>query len=144
MTSLMTRARNPWSLSPAEMDRLFDTWPNWLGRGRLSTGAWFPMDLVETQSDYHIVAEIPGVPKENVEVSLEESVLTIHVRKPEPQIGEDDSVHTRERVFGEYRRSLRLPRDVDGDRVEAHHRDGLLEIRLPKREESKPKQIAVS
>jgi HSP20 family protein len=143
MTSLMTRTRNPWSLLPAEVERLFDVWPNWLGQGTLSPGAWFPMDLTETQNEYVIVAEIPGVPKDNVDVSLEENVLTIHVNKPAPEVGEDDSVHTRERVFGEFRRSLRLPRDVDVDRVKAQHRDGLLEIRLPKREESKPKQIAI-
>ena len=92
MTTLMTRSRNPLSTMSNEMDRLFESWPHWLGQGRLSTGAWFPMDLTETHNDYIIVAEIPGVPKENVEVSLEESVLTIHVNKPAPEMGEDDFI----------------------------------------------------
>lgn len=144
MTSLMTRSRNPQAHPSNDMERLLDAWPHWLGQGRLSTGAWFPMDLMETENDYMIVAEVPGVPKENVDVSLEENVLTIHVNKPAPEIGEDDSVHSRERVFGEFRRSLRLPRDVDVEHVDAHHKDGILEIRLPKREESKPRQISVN
>ncbi len=136
--------RNPMEALSAEMERMFGGWPYLQSEGRIADSRWFPVDLIETPEEYRVVAEAPGVPKDAIDISLDADVLSITVRKEAQNLEEGASLHLRERFFGEYRRSVRLPAGIDGARVTASHTDGVLEIRLPKSEQAKPRQIALN
>ncbi len=126
-----------------DMESLLGYAPRFSGEGRIAT-AWFPIDLVETADGYKVVAEVPGVPKEDIEISLEDNVLTLKVSKRMAELAEGDSVHVRERVFGDFTRSISLPRDIDADRVTAGRDNGIVTVSIPKAESSKPRQIQIS
>lgn len=144
MTRLMRVQRgNPIDAMRRDNEGLWDWAPRFGGEGHYST-AWFPMDLVETTDGYQVVAEVPGVPKESIQIALEDNVLTIKVDKQPAQTDEGDSVHVRERTFGEFTRSISLPRDIDADKVSAGRENGLLTVRVPKAESSKPRQIQIN
>jgi HSP20 family protein len=80
---------------------------------------------------------------EGLEVALEANVLSIRVKKTASELRENDSVHVRERVFGEFRRSISLPRDIDPERVSAECRDGVLVVSVGKAAQAKARQIDV-
>jgi HSP20 family protein len=122
------------------MDELLG-WVRSAERGR---GLWFPMDVLETEDDYLITAEVSRVARDSVDVSLDRRVLTIKITKPAPQAPENGSYHIRERDFGEFSRSVSLPSDIDPSRVSASYNDGVLEVRVGKAEESKPRRIDIS
>jgi HSP20 family protein len=102
------------------------------------------VEVSETDDQYVVRAEMPGVRKEDIDVNLEEGILTISAQtRSETEEREAERVIRQERRFGKYLRSLRLGTDVDATRVEAVYRDGVLELSLPKAEQSKPKKIDV-
>ena len=129
-----------------EMNRLFnnffDTPTGRSGSG--TTRRWFPaMDLIETADTYILRADLPGLSDEDVNVQLEDNVLTISgQRNAEPQT-EQQGYHRLERAFGEFSRSLTLPKGVDPDSVQAHFDRGVLEIAIPKPEQKKPRQVRI-
>jgi HSP20 family protein len=135
--------RDPFSLLRREVDSLLDGMTQWGSEGHLMSGTWFPIDLAEAADGYEVSAEIAGVERESIEISVDRNVLTIRVVKAPPVPEEGRSVHLRERVYGEFSRSVSLPRDVDTGDVKASYSDGLLTIRVPKAESSKPKRIAI-
>lgn len=145
MTKLMRVQRGGDALDSVrrEMEALLGYAPRFSGEGRLST-AWFPIDLVETTEGYEVIAEVPGVPKDDILISLEDNVLTIKVSKRIADSAEGDSVHLRERVFGEFTRSISLPRDIDADGVSAGRDNGLLTVRIPKADSARPRQIQIA
>ena len=108
-------------------------------------GALVPaIDVSETENEYLIKAEIPGVKKEDVNVSVQDGVLTINAEsRYENEEKKDGRLIRQERRYGKYVRSMRLGKDVDPDRVKAEYKDGVLELKLPKLEEVKPKKIAI-
>ncbi len=128
-----------------EVNRLFDVF---FGRGdrtgTLPEGTWTPpADIYETKDEMVAVLELPGVNQKQVDISLVGDTLTIRgERHREDQVGEEHS-HRKERCYGPFSRTLLLPSVVDVDRIKAVYKNGLLEIRLPKREEAKPKPIPV-
>jgi HSP20 family protein len=134
---------NPFEFLQGELDRLYTTWPSMLGEGRLASGAWIPLDLIEGSEGYRVVAEVPGVPKDAVSVSVEANVLTVRVQREVPPLAEGESLHVRERVFGEFSRSVSLPRDIDVDSITAEYVDGVLTVTIGKSERSKPRQIEI-
>lgn len=143
MSRLMRmRSGFPWMWMDRDLESLL-SWPQWSGQSTVSAGTWFPLDLVETADGYRAVAEIPGVTRDQIEISLDANVLAIRVNKPMPEQREGDSVHLRERMFGEFTRSVALPKDIDPNAVEAELSDGLLVVTVGKREESKPRQIQI-
>jgi HSP20 family protein len=113
------------------------------GHAQLFTG-WTPaMDLYQTNDDIVAVVELPGMRKEDIEISLHDGMLTIGgERKQEKAEGEKAS--RSERFVGKFRRSVSLPTRVDSNKVAATYRDGILTVTLPKAEEAKPKQIQVN
>jgi HSP20 family protein len=133
----------PFELFPRDLGAFLGNWPWFSGEGHVQSGSWFPIDLVETQEGYRVIAEVPGVPRDALAVSLEANVLSIRVTKAVPQPGEGESVHVRERVFGEFTRSISLPRDIDPENVSAECRDGVLEVTVGKSAQAKPRQIDV-
>ncbi|MDH4133335.1 MAG: Hsp20/alpha crystallin family protein [Gammaproteobacteria bacterium] len=110
-----------------------------------SQGLMPRIDVVERDQEFLVKAELPGIKKEDIDVSLENGVLTITAEsKSESEEKEGDRVIRQERRYGKYVRSLRLGKEVDDKKVKANYKDGILELTLPKAEEVKPKKINVS
>lgn len=126
-------------------NRVFDE--AWNRRaGALTGAAWAPpVDIYETDEHALVVAaELPGLRREDIHVTVENGTLTIQgERKFCPEVRKDQ-VHRRERLYGEFSRSFTLPAEVDTEHVSAEYRDGALLIKLPMREEAKPKQVPVT
>lgn len=127
-----------------EVNRLFD---NFFGRpapAARGERVWAPLvDMYETKDDLVLMAEVPGVREKDVTVSITGDLLSI---KGERHFGEElkePSVLHLERVYGKFERLVQLPMPVQADKVKATYREGVLEIRLPKAEEVKPKQIKI-
>ncbi|MGH7864984.1 MAG: Hsp20/alpha crystallin family protein [Candidatus Binataceae bacterium] len=101
-------------------------------------------DVVEDADGYHFYFEMPGLRAESVDVRVAEGRLIAEAERKAPQWPKDASVHLRERSYGTIRRAFRLPEDAAHDGVTAKYRDGVLEVVVPKRPESKPVKIQVS
>ena len=133
-----------WSNLRDELNSLFDL-PIWATQNRQSqlfTG-WAPaLDLYQTNDNVVALVELPGMRKEDIEISLHDGMLTIAgERKTSASNGEE--AERTERYVGSFRRGITLPGAVDPNRVSANYRDGVLTITLPKAEEAKPKRIEV-
>lgn len=109
----------------------------------VSTGLLLKLDVYEKEDELVVKAELPGVPKKELQINLEDDVLTIKAEKKQEETAEDTHYYARGRYFGQYSRSISLPFHVDNDKISAIFKNGLLEIRLPKAEEAKSKQIEV-
>ena len=107
---------------------------------------WVPaIDLFEKKDAYVVRADLPGVDRDGIEITLEKNVLTISGQKPAMVDGRDEEIRVfaAERVSGGFSRSLRMPEYIDGDRIAAEHKDGLLTITIPKAEMAQPRKIEV-
>jgi len=129
------------------MDRLFN---EMLGRNGgaeqegLATGAWIPqIDIAETPESIVLKADLPGIAKDDVEISIENNTLTLRGERKMEQETKDKQVYRLERSYGTFARSFTLPPIVDTERAHADFTNGVLTLTLPRREESKPKQIKV-
>lgn len=100
-------------------------------------------DVAETDVEYWITAELPGVSLENVELAIDNDVLTLTVEKRASRDGDNRTYHHVERRHGTFSRAFRLPKGVDREQVQATMKDGLLSIRLPKSEQARPRRIPV-
>ena len=107
-------------------------------------GTWAPaVDIFETATEIVVKAEVPGIARDQVHVEVEDGVLSLRgERKFEKEVKEEN-YHRVERVYGAFHRSFTLPDSVDPEKVGAELRDGVLEVRLGKREQAKPRQIQV-
>jgi HSP20 family protein len=133
-----------WSTLRDDLDALFELpfWSNVGRQGQLLSG-WSPaLDLYQNKDNLTAVVELPGMRKEEIEISLHDGTLTIAgERKAEASNGE--KAERTERYVGKFRRSISLPVRMDPNKVSATYRDGILMVTLPKAEEAKPKQIQV-
>lgn len=103
--------------------------------GELDEGVWYPgVDIYEIETGIIIIAELPGVKKENLEISLESDYLVIQGKRYEP-VYQFVKCHHRESLYGSFKRSVRIPRKVDTDNIKAELKEGLLLIYLPLTEE---------
>jgi HSP20 family protein len=131
-----------------EMNRLFNTFVDPsapTGRGNATTRRWLPpMDLVETPDHYVLRADLPGLSDGDVNVQLEANVLTISGERKTEHEDQQEGYYRLERAFGTFSRSLTLPDGVDPDGVQAHFDRGVLEIRIPKPEQKKPKTVQIT
>ena len=126
-----------------EMDRLFDGSFGPVFRTPGSFSRWAPaLDVYQDKDQFTVVAELAGLKKEDIELSLQNGVLTISGERKQEKKSEEG--YRSERFFGRFQRSVTLPISVDGDKVKATYQDGILKVVLPKAEEAKPKQIQVS
>jgi HSP20 family protein len=107
--------------------------------------AWVPaVDVFEDASAIRIVAEVPGVNPDNVKISHENNVLTIHGTKQQLAEERTERVHRYERSYGAFHRSFSLPPTVDAGGIKATYEHGVLTVTLPKVEQAKPRQIQVT
>lgn len=129
--------------------RINDLFDDTFGRSRTQpqagTAIWFPpVDVLESEDSYLIRAELPGMKKEDFHLEVHDGSLTLSGERKQEQVADGVEYHRVERVSGRFTRSFFLPQSVNSDAIKATYRDGILEIHIPKAEEAKPKQIAIS
>jgi HSP20 family protein len=127
-----------------EFNRLFDRF--WTGQLEpLQIGRWAPpVDVSETDEAVLVRAEIPGVDPDKVEITIEGDVLTIRGEKPEQREAQEHDYYRVERHYGSFVRNIQLPAAVVKDKAEAVARHGVLTIRLPRRDDQKPKRVPIN
>jgi HSP20 family protein len=114
------------------------------GSGRATTTAWAPaLDISERKDAYLVTVELPGVELDDLQVTLEDGLLTVQGERHFAHDSSEQQFHRVERRYGAFRRSITLPAHVQADAVEASFEDGVLQVLVPKAEEAKPKRIEV-
>ena len=127
-----------------EMNRLFDSFFGRPASVAAGERMWAPLsDMYETKDDLFVTFELPGVREKDVNVSITSDMLTLKGERRFERDVKDEGYYRLERVYGKFDRSMPLPVAVQADKVKATYRDGVLEIRLPKVEEVKPKEIKI-
>jgi HSP20 family protein len=125
-----------------EMNRLFD---EFFGESRDDEGSWLPaIDVSETDDEMIVRAELPGMVQEDIQLNLQENVLTLKGEKKKEEKEEQENFHRVERSYGSFSRNLTLPANVKAEQIQASFKDGVLLITLPKSEEAKAKKIAIT
>lgn len=126
-----------------EVNRLFDfSWPS---RDSGLFSGWSPaLDVSDDKDSLVVKVELPGMKKEEINLSLHDGVLSISGERKHESKKQEGGAFRSERYFGKFHRSVTLPTAVDANKVNASYKDGILTVELPKAEEAKPKQIAVN
>ena len=133
-----------------EMERFLGNTPFWAGNlfghalGEGLGNAWVPpVDVQETENSFVFTAELPGMNKDDVSITLEENLLTLSGERNLKEKEEGENFHRVERAYGTFSRSFSLPSQVDSSKVEASFKDGLLTIEIAKAEQAKPRKIEI-
>jgi HSP20 family protein len=124
------------------LDDAFSVSMNGTGSARV----WVPaIDLIETKDSYVIRADLPGVERSSIDISLEKNILTIAGQKSASFETRDEElrVYAAERVSGAFSRALRMPDHIDGERIEAEYKDGLLTVTVPKAQVAQARKIEI-
>jgi HSP20 family protein len=117
--------------------------PGGTGDGGQSS-AWLPaVDVWETDRELVLSFDIPGIPEDKISVELEDNTLTVSGERERSQEESGERFYRYERRFGTFARSVTLPQGVNEEQIQADYRDGVLEVRVPKPEEQKPKRIQI-
>jgi HSP20 family protein len=110
-----------------------------------TTGVWYPpVDILESKESYLLRAEVPGMKKDDFHIEVKERTLTLSGERKPDERSNGVKYHSVERLAGKFTRAFSLPQTVKQDGIEATYRDGVLEIRVPKSEEAKPRQIEIT
>jgi HSP20 family protein len=133
-----------WSNLRDELNSLFELpWATFNRTGQLFSG-WSPaLDLYQNNDNFVALVELPGMRKEDIEISLHDGSLIIAGERKSSSANGEKAERT-ERYVGSFRRSISLPAPVDPNKVSATYRDGILTVTMPKAEEAKPKRIQVA
>lgn len=127
-----------------EIDRMFDDFFTRSPFRSFERGDWMPaVDMSENEKEIVIHAEIPGMDAKDIDISLNGRVLTMKGERKQEQEDKDKNYHRIERRYGSFSRSFELPADVDGNKVNAAYKDGVLTLNLPKTKEQSVKKIEV-
>ena len=127
----------------SEVNRVFDAFFG-NGSGRGAGRRWIPaMDLVEAGDELVLRADLPGLDKDDVEIEVKDGVLTVSGERRAEHTEKSEGAYRVERSFGSFSRSLTLPKGVDAGRVAADFDKGVLEVRIPKPEETKPTRVEI-
>jgi HSP20 family protein len=128
-----------------EMDRLWDSF--FEGKPTRMAGEereWVPsLDISETKGDLVVKAEIPGIDPKDIDISLNEGVLTIKGEKKQEKEEKEEGYHLVERSYGSFTRSIRLPREIQNEKINASYKNGVIKITLPKTEEARKKEVKI-
>jgi HSP20 family protein len=128
-----------------EMDRLFDSPFGSFFRSPASLRSWSPaLDVYQDRDNFTVAVELPGLKKEDIDISLHSDTLTISGERKAEEKKNAEQGFRAERFYGSFQRTVTLPAPVDAKHVKASYQDGILKVVLPKAEEAKPKQIEVS
>lgn len=128
-----------------EVNRLFSSsFSRGNGDNELMRGAWSPqVDIFENKNEIVLEAELPGMKPEDVNISIENNILTIHGERKFEKKDEGDNFHRVERSYGSFTRSFTLPPTVSSENANAEFENGVLKLTLAKREEAKPRRIEI-
>ena len=129
------------------MNRLFDESVRGVRGGdeAMSTTAWSPaVDIYENESEVVMKVEVPEVNQKDIDIRIENNTLTLTGERRMDKDLKRENFHRIERVYGSFSRSFTLPVTIDQEKIKAEYKDGILRLALPKREETKPKQIKVA
>ena len=148
MVRLMVR--DPWTDFGTLQDRINGMFEQTIrrfypeGEEEVERGSWAPeVDIHETEDSFVVKADLPGISKEDIQIDLKDSTLTLKGEKKfENKVSKENYIRV-ERSYGTFVRSFTLPQNVDAEKIKAVYKDGVLELTLPKKEEAKPKQIKV-
>ncbi len=142
------RAMTPWtgmSNLRRDLERLFDRFEDFKMEELPALGDWIPsLDVSETKDALVVKAEAPGLDPKDIEISLQEHLLTIKGEKKQEKEETDQQYHRVERSYGVFSRSVRLPVGVDGSKVTAAFKNGLLTVTLPKTHAGKATAIPIT
>jgi len=142
-----------WNVSPFEqfqglrdeLNRLFEFPLGEFNRAGECFNVWAPaLDLREDKDNLLVSLELPGMKKEDIEVSVHEGVLSVSGERHSEKRGTDAETHRTERFYGRFQRTVTLPKPVHAEAIKATYKDGVLNITLPKTEAAKPRQIEVN
>ncbi len=103
-----------------------------------------PVDIVEEADAYHLYFDVPGLKGESVHARIEDGRLVVEAERRRPELGKDAQIHVAERSYGTISRAMRIPEDASQDGIKASYKDGVLEIAMPKKPESRPVKIKVA
>jgi HSP20 family protein len=126
-----------------ELNRYFNDMQSWWeGAGEL--GAWSPdVNVFEKDDQIVVEAEMPGMKKDDIDVSVQDHVLTLSGERKEETETKDKHFYRRERVEGAFMRAINLPTNVDSEKIDAKYKNGLLTLTIPKAEEAKTKRVEI-
>jgi HSP20 family protein len=130
----------------SEMNRLFNTFFDTPtpGANGATLRRWVPaMDLVESDDQFVLRADLPGLTEDDVSIELEDNVLTVSGERKAEHEDRNEGYHRVERAYGAFSRQLTLPDGVDGDAIGASFDNGVLEVRIPKPEQTKPRKVQI-
>jgi len=128
----------------SEMDRL---WDSFFEKGTLrgeEGGEWLPsLDVAETRNEIVVKAEVPGLEPKDIDISLSDDLLTIKGEKKQEREEKEENYHLVERSYGSFARSIRLPNEVQSDKINASYKNGVLKVVLQKSEGAKKKEVKI-
>lgn len=146
MAQEITRRRRPWWMTPLGREPLGDIffdrlWPEWQ---RDMGEEWRPgIDFYEKEGKYYLTAELPGISKDDISVTIDQGVLTITGKKEKTKEDEGANYYLRECTYGSFSRSFRLPGEVEESKVQAGFKDGVLTLEMPHKKEPTTKKIQI-
>ena len=127
----------------SEMNRLFSVFGGFNAQ-QLNDSQWMlPVDVVETQDALKLKAALPGVQPNNVNIEINDRLLTISAERRQEDRGQEGNYQWIEQQYGTFSRSVTLPRSADTEKIEARYNHGVLELTVPKLESAKPRRIAL-
>ena len=129
------------------MNRLFDESVRNVKPGdeALSSAIWSPaVDIYETDDEVVVKAELPEINQKDIDIQIENNTVTLRGERKFNKETKKENFHRIERAYGSFSRSFTLPSTIDQEKIRADYKDGILKISMPKREETKPKQIKVA
>ena len=139
------RQRSQDAMRPMSIaDMMEDFWKNSFDLGPFKEMGFPVADISETEDAVEVKAELPGMDPKDIDVSLENGVLTIKGEKKFEDEQKKEDYHRIERSYGSFARSFRLPHEVDEAKVEATYKDGVLRLNLPKAESARPRRIEIA
>ncbi|MCB1023734.1 MAG: Hsp20/alpha crystallin family protein [Acidobacteria bacterium] len=128
-----------------EMNRIFHSnFPTQFSHEEMASGGWAPsVDIYESEGEIVLEAELPGMKREDFELSIENNVITLKGERRFEKNDEGDNYHRVERAYGSFTRSFSLPRTVSAEHTSADFKNGILRVSLPKKEEAKARKIEI-